>query len=320
MSLLPSLEQELQAELRCRVRRDVPLRGLTSIRIGGPAAALAEVSDSDELVALLRFCKRHRIPWFCLGRGSNLLIDDGGFPGVVILAGRTFREVNFLVDSEHGSVAAGRRAVRAGAAVSLAKLVARCSEEGCSGLEFAGGIPGSVGGATVMNAGAFGGEMARVIRRVELVSADGRCTAEGEVLDFGYRSWPWFRRREREAVVTAVEFVLAKDLPEKIAARCRKQRDCRRRLQRVKQPNAGSFFKNPPGTSAGALIDACGLKGLRRGDALVSHEHANFFVNAGSATAAEMRELMEIVQQKVLAERGVLLEPEVRLIGGERST
>ncbi len=310
----------LSAEQRCRlgeglgaeVKYNHPLARYTTLRIGGTAAAFVTVAEKDELAFVLQFCRRQRLPFLCLGKGSNILLAADSFDGVVCRLAGEFAQVAALLEDENRK----KTVVRAGAGISLAGLSAFCTKQGVSGVEFAAGIPGTVGGAVRMNAGAWGADMAGIIRCVELQGAENSLRVNGVKLDFGYRSWPWFSEavRENEMVITAVELALTKESPAAIAGRCRELAGKRKKKQRITRPNAGSFFKNPAGESAGRLIESCGLKGLRIGDAMVAEEHANFFVNIGAARAVDMLELMRVVQEKVKRECGVELEPEVRII------
>lgn len=312
--LTSAQRQTLEKGLSTTVEYDCPLKAHTTFRIGGPASALVVVEDKTELMFLLAFCRRENLASLCIGRGSNLLVADHGFAGVAFRLGKGFGEVTV---SASDRCSGGGVTVRVGAALSLAGLSRICTEKGLTGLEFSAGIPGSLGGAVVMNAGAWGGEMAGVVRGVELVSDETVLFAEEEQLDFGYRCWPWFaaRCRQHQLVVTAVKFQLAGSSPDEVAFRCRELAGRRKERQRIQRPNAGSFFRNPDGKSAGQLIESCGLKGFRVGNAMVACEHANFFVNMGGARASEMLELMEIVQKNVQARYGVELQPEVKIIG-----
>jgi UDP-N-acetylmuramate dehydrogenase len=236
-----------------------------------------------------------------LGAGSNLLVGDGGIRGVVVKLGAGFRHV--------GWTAVG---VTAGAAVQVGKLARAAVERGLSGLEFAEGIPGTVGGVVVMNAGAYGGEVGSTVVSVDGVTADGRLeTLAGERLDFGYRR----SGLPADFLVTAVTFRLSAAHPEAIARRLAEIRDHRVASQPQGTANAGSIFKNPPGHAAGRLIEAAGLKGRRVGGAHISERHANFIVNDGGARATDVQALMAEAQRAVWEQSGVWLEPEIRLVG-----
>ncbi len=304
--------RQLASGIAAEVKFNHPLKNYTTFGIGGVAAAFVLVASRKELMFLLRFCDKEGLPLLCLGRGSNVLLVKEFFPGVVFRLSGEFKQVDLIAAKE----GLGGMTVYAGAGIGLAQLVRFCEEQGAGGLEFAAGIPGTLGGAVLMNAGAWGSDMAAVIRCVELQKRQDRVLAKGDELDFTYRSWPWFLRENsvERMVITAVELNLTAEAPASIAQRCRELALQRRQKQKIKRPNAGSFFKNPEGESAGRLIESCGLKGLRIGDAMVAQEHANFFVNMGAARAEDMLELMRVVQETVLEKCGVALEPEVRII------
>ncbi len=305
--LAADLREELSAGIAAEVRFNYPLKRHTTLGIGGKAAAFVSLATKEELSFVLRFCDRESLPLLCLGRGSNVLLAAERFCGVVFCLTGDFTEMA-LVSSADGVV------VRCGAGVTLGRLGRFCLEHGIGGMEFASAIPGTVGGAVLMNAGAWGSDMAAIVHGVELLGAAGSCMAEGAALDFTYRHWPWFCRQNKQMVITAATLHLVRDSSANIVARCSELAAKRKQTQGVTRPNAGSFFKNPPEESAGRLIDSCGLKGLRVGDAMVAAEHANFLVNMGAATASDMLELMMIVQQKVEEKHGIQLEPEVKII------
>ncbi len=305
------LKAELQELVKTPVQWDCPLAPYTSLGIGGPAAALIIVERVKELADLLICCKRNGLKHRFIGKGTNLLVADTGFDGVVLLFGKGLSEIRMVKEAENGHVM-----VHAGAGCSLAKLLNWCTARGYSGLEFASGIPGSLGGAVIMNAGAWNGEIADVLNSVNTYSiAGGNEKIYGTDLEFCYRKW----RNQKNSVgekrlVTSVEIYLQKGVKETIQQKC-----CEFLIQRkAKQPkglkNAGSFFKNPPGDAAGRLIEAAGLKGTRCGDAMVSDVHANFFVNMGSARADDIKQLMQIVVQKVKEESGIELQTEVHFL------
>jgi UDP-N-acetylmuramate dehydrogenase len=304
----PAIREELSRIVTAPVQWDCPLAGYTSFAIGGPAEALAKVRDRRELAALLAFLGRTRVPWRIIGRGTNLLVRDEGFAGVIILLGNGFRQMEF------GHCRAGSCMVALGAGCSLAKTAAVCMDRGLTGLEFAGGIPGTVGGAVIMNAGAWGGDMAAVIRTVTVLGPEGERVLCRDSLDFGYRCWRDFPEFGGRAVVVAVELELKVDDPQEIRRRHAAMQARRRAGQPPGQGNAGSFFKNPADDAAGRLIEAAGLKGTRVGGAMVSERHANFLVNTGGATAADVLTLMRLVQDKVRQDSGIELEPEVHFL------
>ncbi len=284
-----------------RVMADAPMSRYTSFRIGGPAACLAEPENEAALQAALRYLAERALPHFILGQGSDLLVRDEGYEGVVLRLGR-------LQSCE----IAGTE-LRAGAGCTLVMLALQAAEAGLSGLEFASGIPGSLGGALFMNAGAYDGSLGPLVREVRLLAADGSAvrTAAGAEMDFAYRH---SRLMESGEVALSAVLSLSPGDRGQIRARMDELRALRNSKQPVQLPSAGSFFKRPPGQFAGKLIEEAGLKGLRLGDAQVSDLHAGFIVNLGSATAADVISLMNIVITIVEEKSGVRLEPEVRIL------
>ncbi|MDR0476363.1 MAG: UDP-N-acetylmuramate dehydrogenase [Desulfobulbaceae bacterium] len=299
--LSSQMRRELQTLVAQPVAWEVPLAAHTSLRIGGPAEALVTVEDCAELASVLSFARRQAVPWRLLGKGSNVLVADDGLAGITLMLGGGFRRLEKIGDRE----------VAAGAASVLPALSRFCQENGLSGLEFAAGIPGSVGGAVVMNAGAFGGQIAAWVSALELCGEDGPRMLPASELRFAYRAWLDAEKWRGQVAITGVHFILRQDDPAAIAARMEEYQRARRLGQPHGATSAGSFFKNPPGDSAGRLIDTCGLKGLRVGDAMVSPAHANFLVNIGQATAADVRELARLVREAVHRRHGVDLEQEV---------
>jgi len=284
------------------VSRDVPLAGFTTYQLGGPAALLVRAGGPDALPVLARALHEHPAPVLVVGRGSNLLVADSGFPGVAVVLGDAFATIE--PDGAHG-------AVRAGGAVALPVLARRCAALGLSGLEFYVGIPGSVGGAVCMNAGGHGRETADVLVDATVADLGGPgLEVRRTRLALGYR---------RSAlgpgdVVTGATFRVEPADPAVCAAALADVV----RWRREHQPggtNAGSVFANPPGDSAGRLIDSLGLKGLRVGAATVSEKHANFFQAEPGATAADVHALVREVQRRVRERTGVELRPELRMIG-----
>ncbi|MGB3221980.1 MAG: UDP-N-acetylmuramate dehydrogenase [Desulforhopalus sp.] len=281
----------------------------TSLAIGGPADALIKVEKREELQQLLAFLIKEQIPWRVVGRGTNLLVKDKGFAGVIFLLGGDFNNIE-----RDAAGAADSVIVKAGAGSSLTQISFRCIEWGLTGVEFACGIPGSLGGAVIMNAGAWGGEMSSIVENVRLMTADGEKIFARHELDFSYRCWKSFAPFLGKAVVTEVELKLKNADIDTIRQNCSILQDRRKQIQLCKYPNAGSFFKNPANDSAGRLIDVSGLKGLTVGGAMISEHHGNFLVNKGNATAEDVMNLMKIVQAKVKNDSGVALEPEVHFI------
>jgi UDP-N-acetylmuramate dehydrogenase len=301
--------EELSQIVAGQVRWNCPLCDYTSFSIGGPAEALVTVKSELELAALMGLVDRRQVPWRIIGRGTNLLIRDEGYAGVVVILGSGFQQLEF---GDHS--ADGRCAVSAGAGCGLARVAMSCMEKGLAGLEFAGGIPGTVGGAVIMNAGAWGADIAGILRSLTVLTPEGQRILPRESLDFGYRCWHDFQNFQGRAVVIAVELELIEDDPEMIRERCARLQEKRRNSQPRGQGNAGSFFKNPAHDSAGRLIEKSGLKGMRIGGAMISEQHANFLVNAGGATATDVLALMKCVQEKVRQDSGIELEPEVHFL------
>lgn len=275
----------------------------TTFRIGGPADALFFPSSAAEFCTALEAAKAAAVPVTMIGNGSNLLVRDGGIRGLVIAMGEPFSEIR--VEGSRIFAQAGAR---------LTKLAAVAQEHGLTGLEFASGIPGSVGGGCAMNAGAYGGELSDVLVCAEvLLDGELRVMTRDE-LEMGYRSTLPLRRG---GVVLSAEFELKKGDPAAILERMKELNARRRDKQPLNYPSAGSAFKRPEGYFAGALIEQCGLKGFAIGGAQVSEKHAGFVVNIGNATARDVQDLLRHVQEVVKANTGVTLEPEVRLLGEE---
>ncbi len=293
--------QNILTKERCRA--DEPMKLHTSFRIGGPADVWAEVNTEAELMQVLKLVTESGTAHMLIGNGSNFLVSDKGYRGVMIkLAGEfeaIHREGNSLI---------------IGAAKLLSGVSSYATECGLAGFEFASGIPGSIGGAMFMNAGAYGGEMKDIVRSVKLVSADGREQFElsNEEMGFGYRH---SAIQESGAVVTEVAIDLTPDSSDEIMARVLELAQKRNSKQPVQFPSAGSTFKRPVGGYAAALIQDSGLKGLTVGGAQVSEKHSGFVINIGDASCNDVLTLMKQVQKKVFEDSGIMLEPEVRIIG-----
>jgi len=304
------LKERLEELAENPVQWGCRLAPFTSFGIGGPADALVQVESGEELSNLLEFFMDNSIAWRFIGRGSNLLVADSGFSGVVLLFGKTLSQIELLSDPEAVDIR-----VRVGAGCSLAKLLNWCTENSYSGLEFAAGIPGSLGGAVVMNAGAWGGEMADILSSIKVLSLhSGVEHLARKKLDFRYRLWGNQGSGERKRIVLSADICLKPGNKEAIQKECREYLTQRKLKQPRVTKNGGSFFKNPEGDSAGRLIEASGLKGTRRGGAMVSPVHANFLVNTGNATANDVCKLMDIVIRQVKKDSGVQLFPEVHFL------
>ncbi len=278
-----------------------PLGKLTTFRIGGPAEVLAEPKDREDLVELVRWCEEHHIPLTVLGGGANLLVADAGVRGVVLRLNH-FRKLRIKGNE-----------IYAEAGVKLGSLLKACAEAGLSGLEGLVGIPGTVGGALVMNAGTRYGEIGQYLQEAEVVEPSGRIRKVlAKDLGLAYRR---SNLRETRRILISALFQLHPEDPERIRQKMEELDAYRKRTQPLTMPNAGCIWKNPPGESAGRLIELAGCKGWREGDAQVSTLHANFIVNLGSARAQDVLRLMKRVQQTVKEKFGIILEPEVQLLG-----
>ena len=277
-----------------------PLAKHTSFRIGGPAEVLICPRSEGELISALTACRAEGIAPRILGGGTNILAPDAGLPGVVI----STRGLDTLELTEDGLILSG-------AGVPLARLAIFAQKNGLTGLEFAHGIPGTVGGGMYMNAGAYGGELVQVAVSARFLTPEGELlTLEGEAMGLGYRRSAFMTM---PGVIVSAAFRLQPGDPETILARMRELMERRRASQPLDLPSAGSTFKRPVGGYAAALIQEAGLKGLRVGDAAVSTKHSGFVVNLGHATSADVLELIAQVQARVKANSGIELEPEVRI-------
>lgn len=303
---MESLKRRLLSEIRGEVRFDEPLKRYTTYRIGGPADVLVEAASEEDVVKTLAAAKECGVPVYVMGAGSNLLISDEGVRGVVLRLGHLLGEISF---DGHG--------VRAQAGVSLPKLAKLAADHGLSGLEWGGGVPGTVGGAVAMNAGAHGSDTSKILRRAHLVSRDGeRRAAALEEMRYSYRRSGLIR--EGGYVVVAAEFCLIPDDHRAITERMKRFAARRRSTQPLGVPSSGSVFKNPPGDYAGRLIEAAGLKGTRIGGAEISAVHGNFIVNRGDASARDVKSLIDLARRAVRDTFGIELELEVELVGWDR--
>ena len=285
------------------IRSDEPLAKHTTLRVGGPADVYAEPASEDDLAGIVAFCSGHGVKFFILGRGSNLLVRDGGFRGVAVC----------LSQPAFGKIEIDGGSLRCGAGAKLKTVAVEARRHGLSGLEFLEGIPGSVGGALRMNAGAMGGQTFDVVESVRLMDYDGN------VREFAPREMAVAYRgcaTLKDHIALGAVLKCRADSPESIAQRMSAFSQKRWSSQPA-APSAGCMFKNPPAIPAGKLIDELGLKGMRVGGAMVSQEHGNFIVNDGSATARDVLELIGRLKAKIKAERGIELQTEVEIIGEE---
>jgi UDP-N-acetylenolpyruvoylglucosamine reductase len=283
------------------VRADEPLAKRTTLRVGGPADLYVEPASESDLVAVLKFCREHTLTVFVLGRGSNLLVKDGGFRGLVLcLAHPFFSQIEIM----------GTRLI-CGAGAKLKTVAVEARRNGVAGLEFLEGIPGSVGGALRMNAGAMGGALFDVVDAVRLMDLAGTLFERSPVeLEVAYRSCRTLKTHIALSVTLRGRSGSLENIEQRMAEYSRK-----RWSSQPAAPSAGCIFKNPSAIPAGKLIDELGLKGTRVGGAAVSAEHGNFIVNEGRATAQDILKLIELVRERVRTQRGLELETEVEIIG-----
>lgn len=296
-------KEELGRFLQAGVRENEPMALHTSWQVGGVADYYLLPAGERELQEIVRYSREKDLPLFIFGNGTNLLVRDGGIRGLVAQLGVSFNYIHREGDS-----------LRTGAGVSLTSLARSAAREGLRGLGFCAGIPGSLGGALVMNAGAFGSYIGRLVEEVRMINADGEAIVLGrDSLDFGYR------RSNLAGKGAMVEALLSLEKGEKEAlAHEVDGYIAERRRRHPSQPSAGSVFRNPPGKPAGGLIEEAGGKELAVGPARVSEKHANFIINSGGATAGEIEKLIEMVRQRVRDRFAVELQTEVRIIGEKR--
>ncbi len=285
-----------------RVRLNEPMNKHTTFRIGGNAECFVSIQSIDELRELTSLCRRENIPFFLIGKGSNLLVSDKGIPGVVAYLGE-----------ELCSISVNENLIVAEAGATLAAVAATALKEGLTGFEFAAGIPGTVGGAIRMNAGAYGGDISQVVKWVRVLEPDGNIrTIAAEEMNFSYR---YSILKDVDYIVLAAGIALNCGDEKSIRMSMMELAERRKEKQPLEYPSAGSTFKRPEGYFAGKLISEAGLSGARVGDAVVSEKHNGFIVNEGCATAEDVKQLIETVRKKVYENSGVLLEPEIIFVG-----
>lgn len=290
------------------VRLQEPMSAHTTFRIGGPADYFVEAGSESVLKELLLLCRETETPFFILGNGSNLLVSDEGYRGVMISL-RGFDEISFR---EGESTEAGKTIMTAGSGVLLSKAAMQAAERGLTGFEFAGGIPGTLGGAVTMNAGAYGGEIRDVILSARVMTKAGDVRAlSAEELDLSYRH---SIIQEKDLIVLSADFAFAHGDEEQIKEQMRQLNTQRREKQPLEYGSAGSTFKRPEGYFAGKLIQDAGLKGYRSGDVMVSEKHSGFVVNVGKGTCGDAMRVIEHVQRTVYEQFGVELELEVKRV------
>lgn len=284
------------------IRTEEPMSSHTSFRVGGPAGIFLTVPGEEELGRIFAYLHENELPYFILGNGSNLLVSDSGFDGVVVSLGEGFEGIE-VSENE----------IKAGAAALLGRVSRVAQEAGLAGLEFASGIPGSLGGGVVMNAGAYGGELSQVICRVRAMDKQGRVfTLQRDQLELGYRTSIF---KKQPYIILDVTMELKQGNAEDILLQMKEYNRLRQEKQPLEYPSAGSTFKRPEGYFAGKLIMDAGLKGYSVGGAQVSEKHCGFVINKNKATAEDIHRLMEEIQERVKQQFGVWLEPEVIFLG-----
>ena len=284
------------------VRTDEPMKQHTTFRIGGAADYFVSPQTTDQIKNIIDLCKSEAMPWYVIGNGSNLLVSDRGFRGVIIQLFKNFSDLRVEGD---------RLYVQAG--TLLSRTAKKALEASLTGFEFAAGIPGTIGGALVMNAGAYGGEMKDVVRLVQVMCEDGSFREyTGAEMEFGYRT---SRVLHEKSVALEAVLELTPGDPTEIQNRMEELKEARITKQPLNYASAGSTFKRPEGYFAGKLIQDAGLSGFSVGDAQVSEKHCGFIINRGEATAADVADLIRKVQEQVYEKFQVKLEPEVRMLG-----
>ena len=302
MMELTTFQQKISALLtKIELRFNEPMAKHTSFRIGGPAEVMALPKSREELAEILKVSALLDTKPAILGAGTNILAPDDGIPGLVICMKDCLGGMERISDTE----------IQVAAGVTMTRAAVFAANLGLSGMEFAHGIPGTVGGGVYMNAGAYGGEICQICKRVDVMDMDGDIqTLTGEEMEFSYRH---SRLEDEDRIVLSAVFTLTEKPVEEIRAVMQDLMNRRKASQPLDLPSAGSAFKRPAQGYAAALIDQAGLKGFRVGDAAVSEKHAGFAVNLGAATAEDVRSLLKQVSDKVYGDTGIRLEPEVRI-------
>lgn len=285
------------------VKEDEPMKDHTSFRVGGPAKLFLSIRSEEILSNVLKVIRENEIPYFVLGNGSNLLVSDQGYGGIVLYLDREFSEIK-IKENE----------ICTGAAALLSKVSKTAMEAGLGGLEFAAGIPGTIGGGTVMNAGAYGGELSQLITKVKVMDLNGNILIlNRDELEFGYRKSIFKKRAEYIILEVTMELTFQKK--EDILSKMKEFTKARQEKQPLEYPSAGSTFKRPENHFAGKLIMDAGLRGYQIGGARVSDKHCGFVINVGDAKAADITAIMKKIQETVLEKFDVKLEPEVIYLG-----
>lgn len=287
-----------------KVKENEPMSKHTTIKIGGPAQIFVEPSSVDSIEKVMRTVKKHAAPWRVVGRGSNLLVKDGGIDGVVIKLGKGIDHLDWLSDTM----------IQVGGGYSLVTLATQLSRKGLTGIQFAGGIPGSVGGAVYMNAGAHGSDISNILVKARILFEDGSIEwLTNEEMEFSYRTS--VLQTKRPGIVLEAIFQLEEGIRDEVVEEMKKYKDYRRDTQPWTSPCAGSIFRNPLPNYAGKLVEESGLKGHRIGGAQISDLHGNFIVNTGDATAEDVLALIQHVKDTILEKYNIQMETEVEIIG-----
>lgn len=301
-----TLREKLKDVVSGKVLFDEPMSRHTSIGVGGIADAVVWPERSEELSRIVHFLWHSQIPFIPIGNGTNLIVKDGGYKGTVI----SMQDLNSISSVERGPE---QVLIHAGAGITLSEIVLLSEKKSLSGMEFCAGIPGSVGGAVKMNAGAYGNEIKDVVEAVELMIISGEILeSKKDDLKFAYRNLDI----SEGTIIIGASFLLARGIEEQIHARINEILGKRKNKHPLEYRNAGSIFKNPNGgIPAGQIIDELGLKGIRIGNAKISEKHGNFIINLGNAKASDIIALIDMIKTKVNEERGIMLQTEVRIVG-----
>ncbi|MGG3738690.1 UDP-N-acetylmuramate dehydrogenase [Aeribacillus pallidus] len=300
---MKELIHKLQEANVGKVKKQEPLSLHTTIKIGGPADVFVEPNSIEDLKKTMDIITKYDVPWRAIGRGSNLLVSDEGIEGVVIKLGKGIDQLD--IDGEE---------IRVGGGYSLVTLATQISRMGLSGLEFAGGIPGSVGGAVYMNAGAHGSDISNILKKAHILFPDGTMEwLTNEEMEFSYRTS--VLQKKRPGIVLEAIFTLKKGDKEQIIAEIKKNKEYRKETQPWSYPCAGSIFRNPLPHYAGKLVEEAGLKGYQIGGAQISDMHGNFIVNADKATCQDVLQLIDHIKKTIREKFGINMETEVEIIG-----
>lgn len=283
------------------IKKNEPMKNHTSFKIGGPADEFCEVTSEEEIKRLIDYASEKGMSYTVMGNGSNLLVADGGIRGLVIKVARGFDEISV-----------GGEKITAQSGALLSRIASAAYRNSLTGLEFASGIPGTLGGGIYMNAGAYGGELKDVIESVTYLDNGEIITKTADMLEFGYRKSSF---TDKDYIILSAELKLKKGNPDEIKEKTDDYRQRRTSKQPLDMPSAGSTFKRPEGYFAGKLIEDSGLKGFKIGGAQVSEKHSGFVVNAGGATAADVKALIEHIQKTVKEKLGVEMKTEVKMLG-----